>query len=118
MRKAPTIFLLVLSLLWHGFALAGGGAVHAGGKSFAHSVMHLENTPHHHHDDGTVHHDGSDESLQHVHADGCANATGLLPGCAALPAHAALVRDLFVSAPRAHDAPFLEGLRRPPRLPA
>ncbi len=83
MRKAPTIFVLVFSLLWHTFAMATGGWAYVHGEGMEHAAMHLDNEPHHHHDDGSYHHDDSDESLKHVYADGCMNAAGVLPACTA-----------------------------------
>jgi hypothetical protein len=80
--------------------------------------MHLENEPHHHHDDGTLHQDGSDESVQHVYADSYANGAGVMP------AHSAsLFDDLcavaqFSNSATAHAPPVLEGPRRPPRFTA
>lgn len=116
MRKAPIIFLLVISLVWHSFATANVSAAYEHGEGAAHAAMHLENEPHHHHDDGTLQQDGSDESVKHVYADGCANSAGVMP------AHfAALFDDLragaqFSNSATAHPPPVLEGLRRPPRL--
>lgn len=118
MRKAPTVFLLVISLLWHTFAMARAELQYDDGDGVAHVVLHLEKEPHHHHDDGTFHQDDSDESVKHVYADGCANAAGIVPthspsvlqeGCAS--AHASPAR-------AAHESPILEGPRRPPRLTA
>src|SRR5687768_1432034 len=91
MRKAPAIFLLVISLLWHGFAIASAGFVHEHGDSVEHVVMHLEKEPHHHHDDGTFHTDGTDESVKHVYADSCANTAGVVP-THAMAAHVEILR--------------------------
>jgi hypothetical protein len=118
MRKAPLVFLLVLSLLWHSFAMANGAWAYAHGDDLAHAVMHLDNEPHHHHDDGSYHHDDSDESLKHVYTDGCANAAGVLPACSASVLGDARTLEKFSPAPPAHDSPILEGPRRPPRLAA
>jgi hypothetical protein len=118
MRKAPTIFLLVISLLWHTFAMTHVGLQYDHGDGAAHVALHLEKEPHHHHDDGTFHQDDSDESVQHVYADACASTAGFVPthsptiardGCAVAGASAA---------PTAHDSPILEGPRRPPRTSA
>ena len=117
MRKAPIIFLLVISLVWHSFATANVSAAYEHGEGAAHAAMHLHNEPHHHHDDGTFQQDGSEESVQHVYADGFANGAGVMP------AFAALFDDLragaqFSNAATAQPPPVLEGPRRPPRLAA
>jgi hypothetical protein len=118
MRKAPIIFLLVISFMWHTFAVAGVGLVHDHGDGLAHVVLHLEKEPHHHHDDGTFHADGTDESLQHVYADGCANTTGVVPANIE-SVRADVCTRLHLSLVAAgHDSPILEGPRRPPRLTA
>jgi hypothetical protein len=118
MRKAPTVFLLVVSLLWHTFATAHIALVYDHGEGVAHVALHLEKEPHHHHDDGTFHQDSTDESVKHVYADGCANTAGFVP--THIASHLADVRAVvqFSSAPAAHDSPILEGPRRPPRLTA
>lgn len=118
MRKASAVFLLVISLVWHSFATADPLAVYDHGEGSAHAAMHLDNEPHHHHDDGTVQQDGSEESVQHVYADGCANSAGVMPTHSA-----ALFNDLRAVAQScnsatAHPPPVLEGPRRPPRLTA
>ena len=118
MRKASAVFFLVISLVWHSFATADLRAAYDHGEGAAHAAMHLENDPHHHHDDGTVQQDGSEESVQHVYADGNANSAG------GMPTHsAALFNDLragaqFSNSATAHPPPVLEGPRRPPRLTA
>ena len=118
MRKAPAIFLLIISLVWHSFAAADLRSAYSHGEGAAHAVMHLENEPHHHHDDGTFHQDSTDESVLHVYADGCANAAGVLPthGAAAPVEFRPVVQSY--STATAHDPPVLEGPRRPPRLTA
>ena len=118
MRKRPAIFLLVISLLWHGFAFAAPGFVQDHGDSIEHVALHLEKEPHHHHDDGTVHTDGTDESLKHVYADSCANTAVVVP-THAVAAHVEMLVRAQLSSPAAEpDSAILEGRRRPPRLTA
>ena len=118
MRKAPTVFVLILSLLWHTFAMAGAGLTVVHGDGIAHMVLHLDNEPHHHHDDGSFHQDNSGESVKHVYADSCGNTAAFVPAYpAALPSDFRAVVQ-FTRANSAHAPPFLEGPRRPPRLPA
>lgn len=115
MRKVPAIFLLVISLLWHGFAIASAGFVQGRGGSVEHVVMHLEKEPHHHHDDGTFHEDGTEESVKHVYADSCANAAGVVP-THEVAVHVEILARAQLSFPAAEpDSAILEGPRRPPR---
>ena len=118
MRKAPGIVLLVISLLWHSFATADVRAAYDHGEGAAHAVMHFENEPHHHHDDDTLHQDGSDESVQHVYADGCANSAGVMPTHAAALFNELRAVAQFCNSATAPPPPVLEGPRRPPRLTA
>lgn len=118
MRQAPVIFLLVISLLWHGFAVASAGFAQDHGDSVEHAVLHLEKEPHHHHDDGTFHEDGTDESMKHVYADSCANLAAVVP-THAVAAHLEVPGHAQLSCPAAErDSAILEGPRRPPRLTA
>ena len=118
MRKVPAVFLLVISLLWHSFATAADGFVRGHGDTMEHVVLHLEKEPHHHHDDGTFHEDGTDESLKHVYADSCANAAGVVP-THAMVAHVELLRRAQPALPVADpDSAILESPRRPPRFTA
>jgi hypothetical protein len=118
MRTAPTISVLILSLLWHTFAMAGAGLTVAHGDGIAHMVLHLDNKPHHHHDDGSFHQDDSDESVKHVSADSCANTAGFVPASPApMPTDFRAVEQL-TRPDSVHASPVLEGPRRPPRLQA
>ena len=118
MRKAPTIFVLITALLWQTFAMAQAGFAQDHADGIAHVLLHLENDPHHHHDDGTFHQDDSDESVKHVYADGSTNTAGVVPAhiTSAQPDVGARV-DFSLPAPR-HDSPVLEAPRRPPRFTA
>jgi hypothetical protein len=117
-RKTPAIFLLVISLLWQAFAMASVGFAQDHGDSIEHVVLHLDKEPHHHHDDGTFHEDGTDESVKHVYADSCANTAGVVPTHAAA-ARVEIIRRAQPSFSAADpDSAILEGPRRPPRLTA
>ena len=117
MRKAPAIFLLVISLLWHAFATASAGFMQDH-DSVEHVVMHLEKEPHHHHADGSFHEDGTEESVKHVYADGCANTAGVVPTHAVAARVEILSRAELSGPPAEPDSAILEGPRRPPRLTA
>ena len=118
MRKAPTVLLLMISLLWHTFAMAQAGLQYGHGDGAAHVVLHLEKEPHHHHDDGTFHQDDTDESVKHVYADSCANTAAFVPTHAPSVAREGCALTQSSSVPIRHDSPILEGPRRPPRLTA
>jgi hypothetical protein len=117
-RKAFTAAILVLSLLHHGLVMAGSGFIYHTGEGIAHAVMHWQDAGHHHHDDGSVHEDHSDdESGSHVQADGALGAFALPAADPVLGFHgfdSAAVPTLI----QARAAPFLEGPTRPPRLTA
>jgi hypothetical protein len=116
-RKAATVALLVVSLLHHAFVMAGGGLMYHADEGIEHAVMHLQKAGHHHHDDGSLHEEHSDESARHLQSDG-ALASVAMPGTAAVVmAHA--FAELFASREdHRRAAPFLEGPTRPPRLTA
>jgi hypothetical protein len=116
-RKAFTVIVLVLSLLHHGLAMAGNGVLYHAAAGLAHALLHWEKAGHHHHDDGAVHEDHSDESRNHVVADGALGVVGL---AAVHPLLAAYPLDYspVAIAVAARAAPFLEGPTRPPRLTA
>jgi hypothetical protein len=117
-RKVATVLFLAVSLIWHAFAVADLGLLCHHGEGVAHAALHMEKEGHHHHDDGTFHQDDSDESLQHVYADGCANASGVLPAHVGCGAPDFAVATLHAASQAEHDPPVLEGPRRPPRLTA
>ncbi|WP_157991576.1 hypothetical protein [Caldimonas tepidiphila] len=108
--------LLVALLPWQSLAWAADTACEHGVHEASHAVAHWLGEAHHHHDDGSVHEDDSVESLLHLHADSHLNSVSVLPAeltwLPSLPPskgppslHSSL-----------HPAPFLEGLRRPPRI--
>ncbi|MGR4867932.1 hypothetical protein ACIPRI_03565 [Variovorax sp. LARHSF232] len=114
LRRLP-VLLLLISAFWQ--ALAVGGHAQALGdlEEAAHAVIHWQEQPHHHHDDGSVSHDVSEESVQHIVADGCLGGAAVLPATISLFIPAAIERPFLGSEP-APPWPYLDGLRRPPRL--
>jgi hypothetical protein len=115
MRKSACVFVLIASICFQGIALAKQVLAWERSGDAAHSVLHEGGVAHHHHEDGSVHKDTSPKSKQHVQNDCCSIVAGLPPsGTSAVPA-------LNPSQPPAdragnkHVAPFLEGLKRPPR---
>ncbi len=120
MRKALALFVLLS--MFSQAAMAGRVALldHAETLSpepLSHMALHWEKQTHHHHDDESFHQDDSDQSIQHILADGWLNAASLPArdlshGLAGVPSAA---HDLNPGP--APPVPFLEGLKRPPRLP-
>ncbi|WP_047783938.1 hypothetical protein [Variovorax paradoxus] len=115
MRRRLALVFLLLSVFWQVIAIAGQVTAFAEAEEVGHAMLHWQSEAHHHHDDGSVTQDDSDESNQHVIADGC------------LSPSAVWLDTAFTFAPAegtppptageaAKPAPHLDGLRRPPRL--
>lgn len=85
--------------------------------SLAHELVHEEGIHHHHHaDDGSVHYDESDESLDHAHEHSSpSQPVGFGISRLALPAGQP-VSELGPYTAQAVPAPFLDGPHRPPAL--
>lgn len=109
MRKAPTVFVIILPLLWHTFAMAGAGLTVEHGEGIAHAVLHLENEPHHHHAIGSLHQDNSDESVRHVYAESGANTALFVPAHPTAILSELCAVEQFTHANFAHAPPYLEG---------
>jgi len=116
MRRLLAVILL-LSFFCQAFATARQTVSfdHEGAFQVAHAEMHLDGAAHHHDEDGVMHQDDSQESIQHMLADAG-------PGTAALFHFPQLSLPLdgspapAVSAESLTPSPYLDGLRRPPRL--
>lgn len=114
MRGGLVLVLLVVSAFWQVIAIAGQATAFGSAEETAHAMLHWQEQTHHH-EDGTVMQDDSDESLQHVVADGCLSAAAvwatasfsLAPADASRPA---------TGTSTALPYPPLDGPRRPPRL--
>ncbi|WP_436307609.1 hypothetical protein [Variovorax sp. LjRoot290] len=115
MRRRLALVLLLLSAFWQAIAIGGQATAFAEVEEMAHAVLHWQDEAHHHHDDGSVAQDDSDESVQHVVADGClgASAVWLTASFSFAPAEAP--RPMMVNE-AAGPWPHLDGPRRPPRL--
>ncbi|HAU56888.1 MAG TPA: hypothetical protein DCW87_04565 [Comamonadaceae bacterium] len=115
MRRLLAV-LLLLSFFCQAYVTAGQSIAldHAGGFQAAHAEMHLEREAHHHDEEGLAHQDNSQDSIQHILAD-ASGAVALFQfpqplfhfGRSSAPA---------VTAESAGPPPYLDGLRRPPRL--
>jgi hypothetical protein len=115
MRRAFLAFLLILSVGFQGIALAGRTLGSDRSGDTAHSMLHAEAVAHHHDHDGRVHKDSSDESKRHVQPDGFAQVAAVLPSASAEISRLPVASMLVSAMDLAHDSPFLEGLKRPPR---
>jgi len=115
MRRRLALLLLLISAFWQTLAIGGYAQALGGIEQAAHAVLHWQEQPHHHHDDGSVSQDDSDESVQHVVADGCLSGAAVMPASMSLFVPSAMDRP-FVGNEPAPPWPYLDGLRRPPRL--
>ncbi|MNX98091.1 hypothetical protein D3C86_1304840 [compost metagenome] len=117
MRRRLALVLLLLSVFWQAFAIAGQATAFADAEEVAHAALHWQEESHHHHDDGSVALDDSDESLQHVVADGCLSTLLVWQITSFSFAPLASARPLIADE-TASPSPHLAGRRRPPRLTA
>nr|WP_312379215.1 hypothetical protein [Delftia acidovorans] len=113
MRRKFALALMLLSILWQSLAFGGQAAAFADVYEVGHLSMHSLSKAHHHHD-GLLVMDDSDESLQHVVADGSVSSPFLWTAAsfAFIPSDSA--RPPMVDE-RPLPPPLLDGLRRPPR---
>lgn len=116
MRRLLAVFLL-LSFLCQAFAMAGQSLALGHDASFEaeHAEMHWEGVAHHHDEDGDTHQDNSSESVAHMLADAGPGTAALLP-FPVLSLHVDRLPAPAVMAESAGPPPYLDGLRRPPRL--
>lgn len=115
MRRAVVVLLVLMGMLWQSFAAAGQGTLMSSGEDLAHSVLHWQETGHHHDEDGTYHQDNSDESSQHLALDSALGAPALWS------APQMKLAEVVETPPTVHDDRTVPGhiperLRRPPRL--
>ncbi|MEW6371152.1 MAG: hypothetical protein AB1584_09460 [Pseudomonadota bacterium] len=114
MRRIVHI-LLLLCLPLYGFAMQGSLPPAGDAVSFVHELEHDEGVPHHHHEeDGSVHYDESDESLDHAqeHSSPLQPVGFGLPRLVLPPEQP--VSELGPYVARSVPEPFLEGPHRPP----
>ncbi|VWX62904.1 conserved exported hypothetical protein [Burkholderiales bacterium 8X] len=117
MRRSFVLVLLMISAFWQVIAMAGHSTAFSSTNEAAHALLHWHETNHHHGDDGTVTEDDSDESRQHVVADGCLGSLALSTTASFSFAPAGRFRpDSRIAT--VLPAPPPDGLRRPPRRTA
>jgi hypothetical protein len=115
MRHRIALLLLLICAFWQSLAIGGYAQALGDVEEAAHAVLHWQEQPHHHHDDGSVSQDDSDESARHVVADGCLGGAAIMSAGVPLFIPTAMDRPVFGHEP-APPWPYLDGLRRPPRL--
>ena len=115
MRRRLALLLLLISAFAQTLAIGGHAQALGDIEQAAHAVLHWQEQPHHHHDDGSISHDDSDESVQHLVADGCLGGAAVMPASMPLFIPSAMERPFAGNEP-APPWPYLDGLRRPPRL--
>lgn len=81
---------------------------------FAHELLHDEHVSHHHEDDGSIHFDASEESVQHVQDHSCSpQPAGLfVPELVTAPVQ--LVETISATEVNFIPDPMLEHPHRPP----
>ena len=114
MRRGLVLFLLVVSAFWQVIAVAGQSTAFGNAEENAHALLHWQEESHHHLDDGAVVQDESDESLEHVVADGCMGAAAVWTTASFDLAPAEATRHLMRDE-AALPSLSPEGPRRPPR---
>lgn len=115
MRRKFILVLMLLSMFWQTFAIGGQATAFADSHEVAHAMLHSFSEAHHHHDDGSVVQDDSDESTQHVVADGCLSSPFLWAETSFSLASIDSARPVMADSGYMPSPP-LDGLRRPPRL--
>ena len=117
MLKRVLILILMLSVGWQSLSFAKSQSPQLDAENQElHTLLHLQGTAHHHHEDGGIHIDDSIASDLHMLFDGCA-CVSILPTVIA-------VESSFIPGhrPRADLSPerlqlFSQGLDRPPKQP-
>jgi hypothetical protein len=109
-----TLIALIACLLWQSQAVAHAAVAPQGDGDLAHAILHWSDEAHHHHD-GDIHLDDSDESVSHVMSDHLGGAAAVLPSCAPSLGKFSPGEALPLGAQDQLPSPFLDGLLRPPR---
>lgn len=115
MLRRLVLALMFVSAFWQAFAIAGQMPAFSQAEEIEHAMLHWQEAAHHHHDDGSLSLDDSDESAQHVTADGVLGSAAVWSIAAFTFTPAESLRPV-VTAEATPPWPLLDGLRRPPRL--
>jgi len=114
LRRFAMLVTLVLAF-WQVGVIAGQPIGLSQSEESAHALMHWAGEPHHHHD-GDVAEDDSDESVQHLTSDGFAGGSALWPAGFALSTPTLFPIRTVVRDESPRPGPSLDGPMRPPRL--
>jgi hypothetical protein len=110
---ARKVMFLLAFLAAFGQAVAIAAFPRAAADEIGHAFAHVQEPSHHHHDDGLMHVDETQESTFHVHVGDGASVALVSSAVVRLPAPAPQgpPQQVRLSLP----APLLDGLLRPPR---
>ena len=108
-------FVLLLAIAWQTLSMLSPMSIAANSMEYEHAALHLHALDHHHHDDGSLHVEPSDNTPHHLHADGSVSATGLPPGAIGEVQAARLAGPGAATSVR-RPSPCLDGPLRPPRF--
>ena len=114
MRRGFILVALVVTFVSQFLAIGAGADTRQQGADESHAMLHWKGEAHHHLDDGSLQHDESEDSTQHLLVDHVLAAPWLVSTrLAALPL---VIGEcpLSLAGPSIPD-PYLPGLRRPPR---
>lgn len=114
MFRSARVFVLLLALIWQCVALASPVVNQGQAEDWLHKATHEHGVEHHHHDDGSLHHEDSGSTARHLHCDLDSSPAGLLAADAGSLDVAQSRADLS-PLQCAGPLPFLEGLLRPPQ---
>lgn len=114
-RLLAVIFLL--SVFCQAFAVTRQVVVldHEGSFEVSHAQMHIEGAAHHHDEHGMAHQDDSKESILHILSDAGPSSVALIE-FPQLSLHFDRPPAPAMTAEAVGPSPYLDGLRRPPRL--
>ena len=109
--------LLLAVLIWQTVSVAEQGPLRNHSEEQAHALLHLQETGHHHHDDGSLQMDDSAESVLHLAADAALSFVALWSSASTLVDSFRPPQPAFSAAAGIPD-PNPERIKRPPRLTA
>ena len=114
MRRFAILFTVLFAMLWQSVALGRVGSAVNGLADLGHATLHWQDKSHHHHEDGSLHLDDSNASVQHLLCDHV-SATAVVVATV-VHTFATLASDAPGGLRQvAVPAPTLDGLFRPPR---
>ena len=117
MRRLLSALLLLAVLAWQTVSVAEQGPLRKHSEEQAHAQLHLQQTGHHHHDDGSLQLDDSAESIKHLAADAALSFVALW-STAPSPVASFRPPQPASSAAVGIPDPNPERIKRPPRLTA